>query len=159
MQNLPQKRSLWPYGLILTFAVFIGWIATFIGLAVRSSQDLVMEDYYEQEVRYQEQIDRESRTAPVGRQIAVLYQPAAERIEVRLPAAHAAAGLTGSVKWYRPSDASQDWESPLSVDAQGRQEFEAGGLSFGLWKLRITWHCQGEEFYADRSVILQPPSS
>ncbi len=50
----------WPGGF---FILFGGYIAGFIVFASRQKMDLVRNDYYDQEIRYQQQIDRVQRTA------------------------------------------------------------------------------------------------
>jgi nitrogen fixation protein FixH len=159
MKPEANRRSFWPYGLIVTFAVFIAWLASFAVLAVRNGMDLERPDYYEQEIRYQEQIDRESRTAKLSRQIVVAYDASAASVRLRLPAEHARKLAQGVVKFYRPSDADLDREVPLQVDASGLQELDVARLPDGLWKLRISWRVDDEDFYADRSVVVKHPSS
>lgn len=155
MNQTKPKRSLWPAALFATFAVFISGIATLVTLSVRSDQDLVSDDYYEHEVRYQSQIDRESRTAAFAKELKVSYEPNAANVEVRLPVEHATKQPTGMVKLYRPSDARLDREFPLKVNQAGVQELDAASLQAGLWKLRVTWQIDGEEFYSENAIVIR----
>lgn len=153
------QRSFWPYGLIITFVVFIGLIVSFVVVAVRSDMDLVRDDYYEQEVRYQEQIDREARTAAVGTQVKVTYDANAANVELQIPAEHAARHASGTVKLYRPSDASLDKEMPLATNAAGMQKLDVAQLTAGLWRVQVVWRVEGDEFSASDHFIIERPGS
>ncbi len=47
MKPTSMKKSWWPIGIVSVFVMFISWLATFIGIAVTNSMDLVSTDYYE----------------------------------------------------------------------------------------------------------------
>lgn len=157
MKPATKRRSWWPFALIAFFAVFIGWLGTFAVIAVRNSMDLIRPDYYEQEVRYQEQIDRENRTARLSDAVQISYDAAAGNVALQLPAAQAAKSPAGTVRFYRPSDASLDREIPLAVNAAGHQVVDTTQLRRGNWKLRVTWRVEGEEFFSDQSIVLMNP--
>lgn len=142
--------------MIAFFAVFIGWLGTFAVIAIRNSMDLVRPDYYEQGVRYQEQIDRENRTARLSDAVQISYD-AAGNVALQLPAAQAAKSPAGTVRLYRPSDASLDRELPLAVNAAGHQVVDTTQLRRGNWKLRVTWRVAGEEFFSEQSIVLTNP--
>ena len=156
MKPATHPRSWWPFALIAFFAVFIGWLGTFAVIAIRNSMDLVRPDYYEQGVRYQEQIDRENRTARLSDAVLISYD-AAGNVALQLPAAQAAKSPAGTVRLYRPSDASLDRELPLAVNAAGHQVVDTTQLRRGNWKLRVTWRVEGEEFFSEQSIVLTNP--
>jgi hypothetical protein len=47
----------------------------------------------------------------------------------------------------------------LEVDAAGRQSLDARDLRPGLWKVRIQWAVDGQEYFTDQSVVLGPRRS
>jgi hypothetical protein len=128
-------------------------MTAWIVLAVRQDMDLVRADYYEHEMRYQDQIDRLGGTLALGSQIAISYSPAEQAIVVALPAAHASAAQ-GCVRLYRPADARLDREVPLRIGPDGRQRVEAKTLRGGLWKVRVEWTVDGREYYSDQPLVI-----
>ena len=114
--------------------------------------DLVGTDYYDQEIRYQDQIDRLRRTAAVGAAVQVKYTPG--RIEILIPTEHLSKGVVGAVHFYRPSDARLDHEIPLAVNTVGKQSIVTAGLSRGHWRVRVGWKSGGEEFYHDETIVI-----
>ena len=65
--NTPQPRiEPWPIGIAGFFVVLIAALATWAVVAQRNREELVSADYYEQEVAYQQQINRLRRSADSG---------------------------------------------------------------------------------------------
>ena len=153
MSNQQKKKSIWPYGLIAFFVVFISWIGIFIGIAVSNSQQLVGADYYEQEIRYQERIDAIKRlNALTG--FAMKHNGDAKSVSVQLPEEHIGKAVDGSFKFYRPDNAKLDQLVSISMDANRRQSLSTEELKSGSWKLEASWELNGERFYSSLDLSL-----
>jgi nitrogen fixation protein FixH len=148
----------WPYALCAFFAVFITCVVGWTTFAIRQKVDLVGADYYEQEIRFQSQIDRVARTSAV-RGVEIRYLAARQSISISLPQEQSAQQPTGTLKLYRPSDSKLDQEFPLAIDRNGRQEIEVSKLSQGFWKARLTWSAGGREFYREEPIVIEPRRS
>jgi nitrogen fixation protein FixH len=148
-----QPRSLWPFALVGFFLALGTYLVVFVSLAVRHHDDLVSADYYEKEVRYQKQIDTMTRSSALALQSVVTFDPAQQAIVINLPDA-AVPGASGHVHLYRPSDARLDRDVPLTLNAEGVQRLDAKELRGGLWKVRLNWTANGQEYYLDRSVLV-----
>ena len=146
-------RNLWPTSIAAFFIIAIIFIATFIAFAVRQRDDLVSADYYEREVRYQSQLDSMNRSHAVATKTVVTFEPAGQTIIITLPEARMP-GVTGSIHLYRPSDARLDRELRLVLAADGTQRLDAKKLAGGLWKVRVTWTVNGQDYILDQPVIV-----
>lgn len=153
----PSGRNLWPYAIIGFFVVFVSVTVGLVVLSVRNRSELVSTDYYEQELRYQGRMDSASRADAQRTPVAISYETNLHRLTLTLPAEHAALKPTGTVMFYRPSSAGLDHETPLNVDAQGRQQLDTAKLQPGLWKLRINWKAGESEFSHDQGVVVAKP--
>ena len=147
-----QKRNPWPLAIIGYFVVFISAMVVFIVWAVRQKEDLVRPDYYAEEIRFQQHVDRVARTKRLQATALISYNDTTRIIAVAVPRTHQSA--TGFIQLYRPSDAAQDKRIPLSLDAHGAQNIDVRGLSEGLWKVRCYWKVSDQEFYVDESIII-----
>lgn len=153
--NLTAIRSNpWPYAIIGWMLLFGTGMAAWVVVAVRNDPELVRPDYYEQEIAYQKQIDRLSRTAAVRSEVSVAYDLAKAEVALRIPAAHLVAKPTGTIHFYRPSNAKLDFDLPLVVDATGTQNVPTTKLQAGLWKVRVSWTSDGQEYFHDQSLVL-----
>lgn len=147
-------RNLWPFGIVLALGLFAAGTVALIVIASSHKVDLVATDYYEQEIQFQSQLERLNRTAPFGDEVKVAYDATTRRITISLPAGHANPDTAGRIHLYRPSMTGKDRELALNLDADGRQSVDAAALLPGLWKVRVHWTAQNQEYFADRSVLV-----
>lgn len=145
----------WPYSIIGFFAIAIVAAVVWVGFCIGHSTDLVAANYYEQEVQYQDQIDRMARTRDLPGAVNVTYDPITRLILIQLPEQHARQNPKGSVDLYRPSAAGLDRKLALAVDEVGRQIVDATELTSGLWHVNITWSVDGTEFYHAEKIVIE----
>lgn len=153
MNTTTRRRNLWPTAIIGFFVLAIVFIVSFIAWSMRQREDLVSADYYEREVKFQSQLDTMNRSQPLATQTVVTFEPKQQAIVITLPTGQTQ-GATGSIHLYRPSDARQDRKLPLALDAQGIQNLDAKNLSNGLWKVRVQWTANGQDYFLDQPVIV-----
>lgn len=150
----PPRWNPWPWGILAAFAVFITGTVTLVVVSVKHRSELVAADYYERDLAYQERLDRVRRTEPWAGRISVACAPGTREVEVRLPRPHAEAGVSGTLEFYRPSDAGRDHVVPLSPGPDGSQRLDAGPLMAGKWRVRMEWSAGGEAYFADRVLVV-----
>ena len=148
-----KSRNPWPIAITAFFVIAIIFIATFITWAVQQREDLVSADYYEREVRFQNQLDSMNRSRDIATQPVVTFEPTANVIVVTLPR-DKSVGATGKIHLYRPSDARLDREIPLALDVTGIQKLDAKNLPGGLWKVRVQWTAASADYFVDQPVIV-----
>lgn len=155
MNTVKKPRNLWPIAITAYFVLFIAFIVTFSAWSLRQNMDLVRKDYYEEEVRFQSQMEKVSRTRSLGAAIAVAYNTQQRCVDIRLPQAHARQHPAGRIHLYRPSDAALDQEVALAVNSEGVQHLQSSQLRSGLWKVRLDWTANGEDYHHEQSVIVE----
>jgi nitrogen fixation protein FixH len=154
MNSTKPSRNPWPIAIVAYFAVFITFIAAFITFATRQREDLVRDDYYAQEIKYQDQINRLVRTRESNARLNVAYNNATHCVEIKLPQNQAGKDASGIAHLYRPSNAGLDREMNLPAEKDGQWNLNAPNLLPGLWKVRITWKIGSEEFFFDQSMLV-----
>ena len=146
-------KNFWPIGLTIVFVVFFLYLIGFITLSQLNKTDLVTEDYYEEEVAYQDQIERKERSKALDQSIKLNHNPSDQTIVLEFPSDFNAESITGSILFFRPSDAKQDQIHPIRLTTEGKQVIDIKKLSTGLWRVKIFWQAEGEEYYDEK--ILQ----
>jgi hypothetical protein len=149
------KKNIWPYAIIAYFVVFITGVVTWVSFAVRHDDQLVRPDYYEHEIKYQTQIDRLARTRALSSESVIAYNFAENKIRITLPDEMRGQNLDGTIHLYRPSDARLDKKIPVVTSIDGAQEINVAELQGGLWKVRLEWKAGDDEYYAEKSLVLQ----
>ena len=148
------KRNLWPTAVTLAFVLFFLGTVGLVVLACSHRMDLVSDDYYEKEIRFQNQLDQLGRTMALEEKASVSYESDAQCIRIVVPSAHARAGAKGVVELYRPSAAGLDRRMSLDVDGSGCQRIAAGSLLPGLWKVRVGWTANEKQYLIDEKVVV-----
>jgi len=143
----------WPISIITFFTVAIIGCGTFIVFCSRHPADLVAADYYEQEVRYQGQIDRVQH-AQQAAAASIGYDATTKLISIALPPNHSQHKSSGSIQLYRPSATNLDRRLKLTPDDHGVQTIDASSLLPGLWKVRLSWTADEKEFYLDQKILI-----
>lgn len=146
-------RNLWPIAITGSFALFFIGLVAFIAFASTHKVDLVRNDYYEEELRYQRQFDRVRRTQEFAEGIFIGYDATRQCITLRLPQEHVRQSA-GQIHLYRPSDAKLDQRIPLALDSTATQMLDTRKLRPGLWKVRVQWTSGGQEFFSDQTLVL-----
>jgi nitrogen fixation protein FixH len=148
------KKNLWPYGISLAFILFGLGTAGLIAMACSQKVELVSPNYYEQELKFQGQIDRLTRSGNLGPEASVTYDRRKKTITISLPSGQTGQALTGHVQLYRPSAAGLDQELPLQLNQDGVQAVDATNMRPGLWKVRVSWTADGQEYFLDRKIVV-----
>jgi hypothetical protein len=152
-------RNLWPLGIVLTLAGFIAGTVGLVVMACSQRIDLVSPDYYERELKYQGQIDQVARTHRTASQASVAYDAAGKCITVSLPTNQISLAVSGSIELYRPSAARMDHAVSLKPDANGIQRVDASALAPGLWRVRVSWTSEKQNYYLDQKVVVGSKTS
>ncbi len=153
MKPNPVKKSWWPIGLVSVFVMFISWIATFIGIAVTNSMDLVSENYYQDEVQFQQRIDSSNRAAAT-KGLEIAFNAETDQVTLQLPVEHRGKTVSGKLKLYRPDNARLDHEVALAASSQGQQTVSVKDLEKGNWKVEASWTASGETFFAAKDIVI-----
>ncbi len=151
---MPTSRNLWPLGIIVTFVLFFAGTVGLVVMACSQKSDLVSPDYYEQEIKFQGRIDRVERTRSAATQAAVAYDAGGNCITISLPAAQAGQAVSGRIELYRPSAPALDRAVELKPDPKGLQHVDAAGLAPGLWKVRVSWTVEHQDYFLDQKVVV-----
>jgi len=98
----------WGWKIVVLYSGFVvmtlGMVFYFIGDKV----DLVADDYYKQEIAYQNQIDKMSNSQALEQPLEIDLDRETLTAKIRFPMEHASAGLRGTVQLYRPANSDED---------------------------------------------------
>ena len=137
----------WGTGILLSIIGFIVIIMTMVVISVRMEGiELVTEGYYEKEIAYQDQIDKEQVTLDQNRDV-IRFDSQKQLLVLDLPA-----GVKGSLHLFRPSNAELDQRLALDGNNTGIIEIPVDNLKEGYWKAQLNWVENGVEFYQEKKL-------
>lgn len=144
------SRNLWPFGILAAFALFFGGMTAAVTIAVTHGDSLVSPDYYEQELKYQNQIDAAAHAEKSGASIRM--DAAAGKMLVAVPAGELKQNFSGKITFYRANAPELDREFVFKPGMDGRQSFNVAGFAAGLWRVRVSWNAGGQDYFLEQKV-------
>ena len=145
-------RNLWPLGIFVTFGLFFTGMASVVIIAATHRENLVNNHYYEQELKFQKQIDAVARTQKSGATID--FDAGAGLVLVTLPPGAPLPQPDGLIEFYRPSAPELDHQVPLALSANGTQTLDVSKLAPGLWYVRVQWTGAGQPYYLEQKITV-----
>ncbi len=140
----------WGKAIILVFILFAGFIGTMVYLMHQERIDLVRDDYYQDEIAYQRQIDRVANARQIDATSVIQYVPTSHEIRLTLPDSL----QRGTFLLYRPADGRQDVRLALTTATPAISVISMQGKPGGLWRAQLTWSDGQRDYYTDRELTL-----
>ena len=144
----------WGWKIVILYSLFVIMTLTMVFFFMRQRVDLVADDYYKQEIEYQDQIDKITNARSLKEPIGFQYSKENRTIQLDFPKSHVSNGINGIVSLYRPSDSDEDRQFKIKPDEKGIQIIAVGSLKKGLWRAKIAWKSGGIEFYDEKVITL-----
>ncbi len=140
----------WGKGIAAVYISFVALILGFVFYFMNQDVDLVTHKYYDEEIKYQDQIERIKRTN-------VLEEKPKIEVENRVlklvfPKMLLDKPVTGTINFYRPADKRRDFSININLDKDGTQKIAQGKLNTGLWKIKLSWISDGLEYYNEQII-------
>lgn len=142
----------WAAGIVILYGGFAVFIVGFLVFASFQKVELVAPDYYEQEIRYEEQLERIRRTK--GLPDGLTWSLAARELTVQFPETLRGKTVSGTIVLYRASDASADRRIPVAIDANLRQIVPLHNLRTGHWRVKLEWKVDSQSYYDEENFTL-----
>ena len=144
----------WGYKILFLYTGFVLFVLVLVILAYRQDVALVTDDYYQKELKYQEEIDRLRNARSLKEPLSIEYKPTEKRVYFIFPAAQTGK-ITGEIQFMRPSDPRKDVNFEVRLREDLVQVISTGGMQKGYWKLKIYWEQSGVKYLEEKDIILQ----
>ena len=142
----------WGTGIVLAFIGFISFIMYFIitmSIDDKYSHDLVTEDYYAEELAYQNAIDKLKNSNNLTENIS--YKKSAEGLIIHFPNNIDFNKISGKVFLYRPSNKHLDFDTDISL-SKPYLLIPDKRLVDGRWNIKIDWQYNGKSYLFKESI-------
>ncbi|WP_179020227.1 FixH family protein [Winogradskyella forsetii] len=129
----------WGTAIVIAFVGFISFIMYFVismSTDKKYDHDLVVEDYYGQELQFQTDIDHEENAKNLRTNIK--WKKTNDGIVIQFPEDLDINNIEGKVFLYRPSNKQLDFETPISLSNHNLLIHDKRLLD-GRWNIKIDW--------------------
>lgn len=142
----------WGYRVTFITAGFVCFMSFMVISAFRQNFDLVAEDYYGKELKFQGQIEKHANHLEMKEQVICKVSDSTLRIE--FPKTIAQHTITGDVLFFRPSDLKMDVKQSISCSDEGVQEFPIELFSKGHYQVQIDYASGGKKYYCEQDIMI-----
>jgi hypothetical protein len=142
----------WGFGIFILYGAFVVFI---LFLVFRSSQekvDLVTEDYYQQELEYQEVIAQKNNAAMLDSGLTYSI----DKMKVILTFPPQQKDINGKVKLYRASNNNFDLLFDISLNSSNEMEINLKDSPLGLYKMLVSWEANSVKYFIEKDIYLTP---
>lgn len=129
----------------ICFAVFIGYMVT---RAFQEEFDLVAEDYYAQEINYEQKMVKLANAEASGKTVKIKQE--ADHVLVTFPDQ----SITGTIEFYHPFREIFDRTYPITIE-DGMQLIAKADLVPGNYRINISWKAGGRDFLQESKIFIQ----
>lgn len=140
----------WGKGIAAVYIFFVVIILGFVFYFMNQDVDLVTHKYYDEEIKYQEQIERLKRTNELEEKPKIEVEN--QTLKLVFPKMLLEKQISGTINFYRPADKSRDFTININLDKNGMQQITPGKLNTGLWKIKVLWISDGLEYYNEQII-------
>jgi hypothetical protein len=139
----------WGKGITIAMILFIGFIITltWIKLSKVNASTLVVENYYEREVNYEQEIQSERNANELGR-----YEIATNETQLNLTLNTTNQVSDVVIYFSRPNNAKQD--KKWSFGSKTSIQIEKEDLVKGIYQLEITYKIAGKECLQKEEITI-----
>lgn len=141
----------WSHKLILSFLLFISFIGFMTFKMICTNVDLVNEGYYEDEIAYQQTIERLKNGSIYEAQLVLKEKNGSFLLQFPKSLA---SGTSGNIRFFRPSDKRLDFNIPIQIDDLGEMKLPTQKILPGFWRLKISFLSGGKSFQIDKELTL-----
>lgn len=142
----------WGHKITGVYLLFVAGMLTLVYRATQEDYDLVTEDYYGAELKYQTIIDQKTRAAQLSAppQIGVSNV----KLQVQLPAEFRGKATEGELYLYCPADDRNDLRRNFNL-SEGAFALQLPSTIKGLFEVKLSWQSEGQTYFHEEKVFFQ----
>lgn len=143
----------WGTGIFIMYGGFAAVTLGLVAFSMTRKVDLVNENYYDKELKYENQIQKQKNLNRLDEKITVEIDNSS--LKLTFPRFFHSDSVKGDILFYRPSGSQKDKSVQLKLNKEGKQTVDISKYDKGMWKLQFNWLYSGKEYYQEESLFIQ----
>lgn len=136
----------WGKGIVLVYALFVAGMLYLVFQSKQQKLDLVVDDYYQQELKFQDQIDASRRAMDAGAMPSVVKENGQQFLEIPGTSGQP---VKGTLLAYCAADKNRDQKMELHETSAGRWQLPLSELAKGMYVFKVHWQVSNQMYYAE----------
>lgn len=141
----------WGRWIIVSFVLFTGFIATLVTVCIRQDVSLVTTNYYQDEIAYQDQLDRLNNTKALEEKPSIKI---ATNMKLEISFDKFNEIEKGKLQLFCPSNEKMDRHYTINPSNERQQYYTLADLPKGMYRARLQWTMEGKEYYLEEVIYL-----
>lgn len=142
----------WGWKITIVYLLFAGGIMTLVMKSKAHKVDLVVPDYYKQELAYETRLNAMRNAETLSEKPSGTLEGG--QLRIVFPAEITPATTSGTIVLYRPSDVNDDQNIPISLSEDRVQYISTDGMKKGLYLLQMSWKTDQKDYYTEQTFFL-----
>ena len=142
----------WGNRILMVILLFIGGMGYLVYRCLHTDYELVSNEYYNDELKYQHVIDASKNSQALADTMSI--KSVGGGILLKMPSEMKAAPVKGTVYFYCARSSAQDRKFALELDSSASQLIDKSKLETGTYTVKVNWEMQGKSYYAEQLITL-----
>lgn len=141
----------WGTGITIAIIAFMSFILFMVIQAINTNADLYAEDYYDQEIKFQNKINARTNYLKIKDELVLLQNDTS--VTVKFPSFFEGKTIAGTIYFYRANNADFDQEYLITRE-NNQQEITTKKLVTGRYSVKISWKTNDTPYYYEKLIIV-----
>ncbi len=139
----------WGTKIAIFYSSFVLFIIGMVIMAFNQNYDLVTEDYYAQEIAYQDRIDHQTNTIDLNEKVKLFIKD--RQLIIELPGKEDAS-FKGTINCFRPSDETKDFD--ITIGKGSKQMIPLEKFIKGKYLIKMNWSAHNHTYYDEQVIVI-----
>lgn len=140
----------WGWAIAIFYSSFVILYIIFVIKSQSVDHSLVFDDYYAEDIAYQKHYNRVANAKALEKDLEIKKSANGSTVEFLFPDVFKK--VAGVVWFYKPNNEKLDFKKDVAVDNRNVFVVDTKILGGGMWKVKVDWEGDGEQFYREESL-------
>jgi hypothetical protein len=146
----------WGNKIIVVLTLFVGGIGYMVYICMKQKDmELVSRDYYEQEIAYQEVIDKQANYHSLAQKPRIKQDITHGTVLIDFSTLEDYKDVKGRIRFFRPSKSALDFQTDIQLDENGCQQISTEVATQGKWIVKLEWSDDIRSYYSEQVLWIQ----
>ncbi len=142
----------WGFGIALFYLSFMTILLYFVFKSTTYDHSLVMDNYYEEDLKYQEHYDKMSNQMALTKSLVISQNDEAQYLRFEFPGNMKE--VKGKILLFCPSTKHRDIEKDIELDANNKMLIRTNNMVSGRWIIKADWTANDIPYYKETEIVL-----
>lgn len=147
------KNFNWGWRIVILYGGFVAMMLFLVWKTTTVKDDLVTPDYYAQELKFQEQVDKLKRTQELKEQPS--WNVDGKKVAIQFPSEVIAKNVKAEILFYNASSSKRDFTVSCIPDSTGLCRVNSDKFQYGVYEMKINWSAGGVRYYNEGTINIQ----